>query len=540
MRVNTPITQKEFTYQDGVTLVSMTDLKGRITYANDAFVAVSGFTREELYGKPHNLIRHPDMPPEAFRDMWATLQSGSPWSALVKNRRKDGDHYWVMANATPVMNNGQPEGYMSVRTKPSRAEIQGAEDLYTRMRDEQASGRLKIGLSRGRLVKKGAAGMIDRCTRLTLGRRMALGTISLTAAVQLIEHLSEGFGMAGHYGALAGSAALALGAAWLLKRIFTAPLGETVDFANRMAAGDLTGRMPTNQPGEFGELSRALNQLNVNLQAVVSDVRREVQGVSVAASEIASGNSDLSARTESQASSLEETAASMEEITSTVQHSATSASEAAKLAERAAAVAKESNQAMQMLIGTMENIQKSSSRIGEIIQVIDGISFQTNILALNAAVEAARAGEQGRGFAVVAGEVRSLAQRTLTAASEIKGLIEESANTVAQGSTQVSEASDTIAGMLQSVLQVDALINEITSASQEQSQGLSQINEAVGHMDSVTQQNSAMVEELSAASSSLQQQARVLEETVRVFKLQSSPSSHNPTAVQTNKDAQAA
>ncbi|GAA6143515.1 methyl-accepting chemotaxis protein [Hydrogenophaga sp. 5NK40-0174] len=522
MRVNTPVTQNEFVYADGVTLVSMTDLKGRITYANDAFIAVSGFEREELYGKPHNLIRHPDMPPEAFRDMWSTLQSGSPWSALVKNRRKNGDHYWVMANATPVMSNGKPEGYMSVRTKPSRSDIQAAEELYARMREEASSGQVKLGLSRGRLVRKGLVGAVQRMTRLTLGRRMAIGTLTLAAAVQAIEHMSEGFGAWGHYGALAGTVLLALGMAWLLKRVFTAPLGETVDFANRMAAGDLTGRMSASQPGEFGELARALNQLNVNLQAVVSDVRREVQGVSIAATEIASGNSDLSARTESQASSLQETAASMEEITSTVQHSATSASEAARIAEQAASVARESNQAMQMLIGTMENIQKSSSRIGEIIQVIDGISFQTNILALNAAVEAARAGEQGRGFAVVAGEVRSLAQRTLTAASEIKGLIEESANTVAKGSTQVNEASATIAGMLQSVVQVDSLINEITSASQEQSQGLSQINEAVGHMDSVTQQNSAMVEQLSAASTSLQQQSRVLEETVRVFKLQNS------------------
>lgn len=529
MRVNTPVTQREFPIPDGVTLVSTTDLKGKITYANDAFVAVSGYTREELYGKPHNMIRHPDMPPEAFRDMWATLQAGSPWSAMVKNRRKDGDHYWVMANATPILNDGKPEGYMSVRTRPTREEINGAEELYKRMREETTAGKETLGFSRARLVRRGWRGRVQRWTRLTMGRRMALATLALSFLVQGVESATENQPDWVHYAAVGVTIALALATAALLKRFVSKPLDASIQFANQMAAGDLTGRMDANLGGEFGELARALNQLRVNLQAVVSDVRREVMGVEVAATEIASGNSDLSARTESQASSLEETAASMEQITATVQHSATSATEAARLAEKAASVARESNTAMQRLIDTMENIKKSSSRIGEIIQVIDGISFQTNILALNAAVEAARAGEQGRGFAVVAGEVRSLAQRTLTAASEIKQLIEESSDAVNRGSHQVGDASGTIAGMLQAVEQVDHLINEITSASQEQSQGLSQINEAVGHMDSVTQQNSAMVEELSAASTALQQQAKVLEESVRIFKLDRNPAASHPS-----------
>ncbi|MCU0927152.1 MAG: PAS domain-containing protein, partial [Hydrogenophaga sp.] len=158
MRNNLPVTQQEFVLPDGATLVSTTDLQSRITYCNPNFVAVSGFSREELLGQPHNLVRHPDMPSEAYRDMWATLQSGSPWSALVKNRRKNGDHYWVMANATPVMKNGQPVGYMSVRTKPTRQQVEQAEALYAQMRTEAANGQSSLGLSKGQLVRNGLRG----------------------------------------------------------------------------------------------------------------------------------------------------------------------------------------------------------------------------------------------------------------------------------------------------------------------------------------------------------------------------------------------
>jgi aerotaxis receptor len=251
----------------------------------------------------------------------------------------------------------------------------------------------------------------------------------------------------------------------------------------------------------------------------VSDVRHEVEGVQVASRQIASGNQDLSSRTEAQASNLEQTAASMDQMNSTVAQSASTAGEAARLAEHAAGVAREGNAAMDQVVSTMDDISRSSARIGEIIQVIDGISFQTNILALNAAVEAARAGEQGRGFAVVAAEVRSLAQRTLDAAKEIKGLIDESSHKVQRGSELVHSTGQTMASVVGAVEQVNALIGDITHATQEQSSGIAQINQAVGQLDSVTQQNSAMVEELAAAASSLQTQAQVMHEAVQIFRL---------------------
>jgi len=519
MRQNLPVTHTEFQFPDGVTLVSTTDLKSHITYCNPAFIAVSGYSREELIGQPHNLVRHPDMPPEAFRDMWATLQSGSPWSAMVKNRRKTGEHYWVMANATPVLENGQPVGYMSVRTKPTREEVEQAEALYARMRIEADSGRVTLALRGGRLVRTGWRGLLQRWTEPTLGRKMGAITLAVAFGVQFMEHFTEGMNDLWQIAAFGVTAVLALGAASWMRHMMVGPLDSAIAFANRMAAGDLSARLNTQYRGEFGDLARALNQLNVNLQAVVSDVRHEVEGVQVASSEIAAGNQDLSARTESQASSLEETAASMEELSSTVEHSANAAREAASLSERASNIAREGNEAMHKVVRTMDEIHKSSSRIGEIIQVIDGISFQTNILALNAAVEAARAGEQGRGFAVVAGEVRNLAQRTLTAAKEIKLLIDDSAAKVSQGSELVHGTGRTMGQVVTAVEQVNGLIADITGAAREQSMGISQINQAVGQLDSVTQQNSAMVEQLAAAASSLQTQAVVMQDAVRIFKL---------------------
>ncbi len=519
MRTNLPVTHQEFVIPEGVTLVSTTDLQSRITYCNPAFVAVSGFEREELIGQPHNLVRHPDMPTEAFRDMWATLASGSPWSALVKNRRKNGDHYWVVANATPVMENGKAVGYMSVRTKPTRQQVQEAEALYARMRSEHAAGGSSVALHHGRVVRTGVVGQLQRMAQLTLGKRIGILSVGLVGIGLAVGQYAGAHGTGVQLAAAAGLLVIAALAAISLRGQILRPLMQSVGFANQMAAGDLSARFKGASSGEFGELARALNQLNVNLQAVVSDVRHEVEGVQVASNEIAAGNSDLSSRTESQASSLEETAASMEQLTSTVQQSANSSREASVLSQRSASVAREGNDAMTQVVATMDDISKSSRRIGEIISVIDGIAFQTNILALNAAVEAARAGEQGRGFAVVAGEVRNLAQRTLSAAKEIKVLIDESAAKVTHGSQLVHSAGQTMANVVGSVEQVNGLIAEITSATHEQSMGLAQINQAVGQLDSVTQQNSAMVEELSAAASSLQAQARVMNEAVKIFRL---------------------
>jgi methyl-accepting chemotaxis protein len=315
--------------------------------------------------------------------------------------------------------------------------------------------------------------------------------------------------------------ALAFGAfcAYVLTKGITTPLSRAVDAARRVAAGDLTGDIRVHGSDETGQLLGALKDMNQSLLNIVGEVRNGTHSITIASSEIAAGNQDLSARTEQQAASLEETASSMEELTSTVKQNADNARQANQLAGAAASVARKGGSVVAEVVGTMESIDASSRKIVDIITVIDGIAFQTNILALNAAVEAARAGEQGRGFAVVASEVRNLAQRSAAAAKEIKGLIGDSVEKVNAGTRLVSDAGNTMEEIVSSVQRVSDIISEITAASAEQSSGIDEVYKAVGQMDQVTQQNAALVEEAAAAAESMQNQASSLAEVVSVFKV---------------------
>jgi len=312
---------------------------------------------------------------------------------------------------------------------------------------------------------------------------------------------------------------LGIGFAVLISRSIVRPLGEAVKVAETVAAGDLSSRIEVQSRDETGQLMRALKEMNDSLAKVVGEVRTGTDTIATASSQIASGNQDLSSRTEEQASSLEETAASMEELTSTVKQNADNARQANQLAVSASEVAVRGGSVVSQVVDTMGSINASSCKIVDIIGVIDGIAFQTNILALNAAVEAARAGEQGRGFAVVASEVRNLAQRSAAAAKEIKTLIGDSVEKVEEGSKQVAEAGRTMEEIVDSVKRVTDIMGEITAASQEQTSGIEQINQAITQMDQVTQQNAALVEEAAAAAGSLQEQATSLVQAVSVFRL---------------------
>jgi methyl-accepting chemotaxis protein len=315
------------------------------------------------------------------------------------------------------------------------------------------------------------------------------------------------------------SLSLGVALAWLLVRSITQPLSRAVQIARSVAAGDLTSDIQVNGRDETGQLMQALKDMNDSLFKVVGEVRQGTDTIATASSQIAAGNHDLSSRTEEQASSLEETAASMEELTSTVKQNADNARQANQLAVSASSVAVKGGSVVAEVVGTMDAINASSRKIVDIIGVIDGIAFQTNILALNAAVEAARAGEQGRGFAVVAAEVRNLAQRSAAAAKEIKTLIGDSVDKVEEGSKQVAEAGKTMDEIVDSVKRVTDIMAEITAASQEQTAGIEQVNQAITQMDQVTQQNAALVEEAAAAASSLQEQASGLSQVVGVFRL---------------------
>ena len=515
MRLNEPVTQRAYDFPSDHTLVSVTDLKGRITYCNKSFVAVSGYTEEELLGQPHNLLRHPDMPAEAFRDMWETIQTkGKPWTGLVKNRCKNGDHYWVRANATPVREGSRIVGYLSVRTKPTTAEIQAADQLYAAMRSEAARGQLATRLSEGRVIHTGFLSAF--WDRLGFADHGATVLTVLMASCVPLAMLLAGLPI---WSAVAASVGASFGlGTWLSKRLH-APLREVIDAANQMAAGDLSNSIAITGHGPAAELQLALAQLNVTVRTIVRDVREEIENVKNGTHEIATGNLDLSARTEAQASNLEQTAASMEEIKGTIQQTAGTASEGAKLAAETSQIASRSHGAVAAVGETMREISASSARIGDIIQVIEGVAFQTNILALNAAVEAARAGDQGRGFAVVASEVRALAQRTTIAAREIRTLIEESRERVHAGEVRATEAQGRMDEAMASVEKVNSLLGAISASSREQSIGAAQVSEAVAQLDTITQQNAAMVEELSAAAASLDAQVVRVSQTIRVFKL---------------------
>jgi methyl-accepting chemotaxis protein len=897
MRTNMPVSSVEVPLRDDTLIVSRTNLKGQITYINAGFLEISGFTEAELIGEPHNIVRHPDMPPEAFEDLWRDLKEGRPWTGVIKNRCKNGDHYWVLATVTPIREAGQITGYLSVRRKASTQQIAAADAAYCLLR-EKRGGSLRI--RHGALVRgsEGPLAHVSLKAKLVLGFAVMLGALVMVAALgvwgmgkadssvgevynqqvlplqemaiisglisdnraqvmlglqhspnspyaalhdhalelhlstidrnsaevaeriatyqksansdeqrklidafntvrkrylaegllparaalaegrfdeanlillqklnplhkemvehmdQLLKHLTAmgqrqvevsdaAFAQVRWWAILGGLAALLLGAAiaWRLTRtvmrplddilatfhslaqgdythnvdtarndelgkvlqglqsmqvqqgfnvaettrvanenlrirtgldcvsgnvriadndgriiyinkalmsalqniegeirkelsgfeagrvvgsdvgvfykepaaalaamrnldgtqrselliggrhmqVITSPIvnargerlgsvGEWIDrtdelaienevgmivaaaahgdFTQRvsvagkegfflqlandlnqlldtsqrgldevvhvldaLARGDLTQRIETDYAGTFGQLKNDANATAENLSEIVSQIKGATDAINTAAREIASGNQDLSSRTEEQASSLQETASSMEQLTGVVKQNAENARQANHLAGSAQQVAEKAGAVVGQVVGTMSAIHQSSSRISEIISVIDGIAFQTNILALNAAVEAARAGEQGRGFAVVASEVRSLAQRSAAAAKEIKGLIADSVDKVETGNKLVDQAGRTMEDVVSGIKGVARIMADIAEASREQSAGIEQVGLAVSQIDEVTQQNAALVEEAAAAAESLEEQAQSLARAVAVFRL---------------------
>ncbi|MBP2196129.1 methyl-accepting chemotaxis protein [Pantoea cypripedii] len=510
MRNNQPITQREYVFDDHATLMSTTDLNSYITYANDAFIEVSGFTPEEVNGQPHNMVRHPDMPPEAFADMWATLKQGEPWTALVKNRRKNGDHYWVRANAIPVVRGGQVQGYMSVRTKPTPEEIRQSETLYRDFREGRTKGRrFHKGLIVGRfsaLLKTLPLRWRIRTPLIVLLPLSVLGVWLLGLPPLALGYFSGGMALL-----------LLLASLWLEQQI-SRPMERICRQALSVATGASHKVEQMDRVDEIGVTLRAIGQLGLMFRWLVDDVSGQAINVLGASDAIARSNDELSRRTEQAAANVQQTAATMNEMTATVKSNTETASEVNDLSANTSQAAVQGGKVMQEMVGMMAEIADSARRIANITSVIDGIAFQTNILALNAAVEAARAGEQGKGFAVVAGEVRSLAQRSATAASEIKKLVETSASRVQSGSSHADAAGRTMQDIVEQVQHVTALIAQISAATAEQSVALSEVSGAVEDLDDITHQNAARVQEGAEASERMARQANRLVEAISVFR----------------------
>lgn len=527
MRQERAVTHREYILQDTETIVSKTDLQGNITYVNQDFVRISGFSEQELLGAPQNIVRHPDMPKEAFYDLWQTLRSGKAWTGLVKNRCKNGDHYWVEAHAAPITENGTVTGYTSVRVKPSREQVNTAESAYREIRE----GTRRIIVREGAVVRRPRLSRHPQTppTELSLKARLILWTLCMMGLFLVnafvvwqlnLAHTSDtsALPLLAELLMLFGAALSAYGGIAIYRRLIS-PLARAQQDIDRMSAGDLSGRIDALGNNEIAKLMQSLRKLQINVKLLVGQIKESTQQVSAQAVHLTSDNALLAQRTESQASNVEETSASVAELTSIVQQHAENSEAANQLVASTAEAATRGAQAAAQVTCTMTEIQESARKVVDIIGMINTIAFQTNILALNAAVEAARAGDQGRGFAVVAAEVRSLALRSADAAKDIKTLIEASVARIDAGSQQVDQTAQIMHDILSSAHRATTLMNEIASAGKEQSAGITHINQAVGQIEAITQDNAAAVASTAKTAESLQVQAAHLNALLDAFKL---------------------
>lgn len=515
MRNNGPVTGHEYLLPQGQSLMSTTDLKGRITHCNAAFAEASGYSRDELLGQSHNIIRHPDMPQAAFADLWATVQRGQVWSMPVKNRRKNGDHYWVSANITPLLENSRIVGYMSVRTPAPRSEVRRAEALFAKMRAAERRGaKGPVVIRAGQVWDTGLAGLWAH-TRSVL-HKAGIGIPALLASV-CAAAVGTQWGFAA--GALVS---IPLGglATLTIQRHLDTPLVGILRFVRGIAAGDLTAKLDTTGTKTVQQLKSVLNQLSVNLHGMVGDARGEVQAMESVVATVAEGKESLAASTDSQAAGLQQSSAALKQLTEAVRQNVNAAEQGAALAEQTLTVAMRSTSSVDLMRSTMRDISDSAAKISDITQVIDSISFQTNILALNAAVEAARAGEQGRGFAVVANEVRALANRTTQAAREIKQLSQKSHDRVSAGVAEVTGAATAITDTASAAHRLSEIVDNVHRSSREQLQAISEISAAVEMLDDMTQGNTLLVQRLSASADTLSTRARALASSVKLFRTQ--------------------
>ena len=517
MRSSTHAAGRETVLEDGKPIVTTNDLKGRLTYANSTFTQASGYEDGELAGCLQSSLYHSDMPPEVDADMWRTVLSGEPWRGLVKYRCKDGGYFWCISNVTPVIERGKTTGFMSVCTKPKRNQIDEAEQLYRTVKGSNPDG---IRIVRGAAAARGWRKLANTLRDITLAQRLALsfGTMAVLALSMASHALWTYSDTAMHVQALL-MAALALYGWRNLHLAVVAPIQASINAARILAGGDLTTRMAVDRHDELGQLQAFVRQLNLNLASILVDIRSNFSLTRSTTTQVRAANADLSARTEAQASNLEQTSAHMGQITGTVSQTADNVNAASGVASEATALAERTGVAVAQVVTAMNDISSSSRQIVDIISLIDGIAFQTNILALNAAVEAARAGEQGRGFAVVATEVRSLAQRSAAAAKEIKTLIDASAGKIESGANMASNAGKDMDAVIAAIGRVAAIMGDISGSTREQSSGVHQVQDAIMQLDEVTRQNAQMVEEASAATGVLDMQAQAVAKALEVFKL---------------------